>query len=402
MSVEAMSWVLKQDMSRSSEKFILVCLANYSDEYGICYPSARTLMRDTGQDRKTVLLNLKRLCESGLLRDTGRRVGGTMSVIVYEIVGMPSNSRVHYVYRVTDLASGEYYIGKRSFNGEPELDTYRGSGRWVLDRQSKGIPLHREVLEVFDTDVEARACEMRWFKHIGADPLCKNEGTPHALSRDKRCAGSSPVFPTSGSSPVFPTPESGPVFPGSSPVIPGSSPVIPPKQAQKRDTEPSVEPLETTIEEKTNPAAPAIPPVPPTPTETPKKAKAKANPASPVLVLPDWLSESAWGKWVRHRAKVKKSALDDDSAELCIKRLAKLRAEGSDPAEVIDNSVLNGWTGLFPVKVEQYSPNAGSPRQGKFDPTAHVNSGAAYVQSPPPARADEPYTIDAQLMERTS
>lgn len=158
------------------------------------------------------------------------------------------------------------------------------------------------------------------------------------------------------------------------------------------------EPPITTIE--TKPAAPAIPPAPPTPTETPKKAK--ANPASPVLVLPDWLSESAWGKWVRHRAKVKKSALDDDSAELCIKRLAKLRAEGSDPEEVIDNSVMNGWTGLFPVKVEQYSASAGASRQGKFDPTAHVNSGVDYVPSPPPARAAEPYTIDAQLMERTA
>lgn len=399
MSVEAMSWVLKQDMSRSSEKFILVCLANYSDEYGICYPSARTLMRDTGQDRKTVLLNLKRLCESGLLRDTGRRVGGTMSVIVYEIVGMPSNSRVHYVYRVTDLASGEYYIGKRSFNGEPELDTYRGSGRWVLDRQSKGIPLHREVLEVFDTDVEARACEMRWFKHIGADPLCKNEGTPHALSRDKRCAGSSPIFPTSGSSPVFPTPESSPVFPGSSPVIPASSPVIPPKQAQKRDTEPSVEPLETTIEEKTKPAAPAMPPAPPPPVT--KAAKSKANPATPVVVLPDWLPESTWNMWVSHRIAVK-APLTQDAAELCIKRLAKLRAEGSDPVAVIEASVMTGkWTGLFAIKSDQPTSQPATGRTPKFDPTAHVNSGAAYVH-PSPASASEPYTIDAKFVEYPS
>lgn len=388
MSIEAMSWVLKQDMSRSSEKFILVCLANYSDEHGICYPSARTLMRDTGQDRKTVLLNLKRLCESGLLRDTGKRVGSTASVIVYEIVGLPSNSRVHYVYRVTDLATGEYYIGKRSFNGDPELDTYRGSGRWVLDRQSKGIPLHREVLETFDNDVEARACEMRWFKHVGPDPLCKNEGTPHALGRDARCTGSGPVFPTIGSGPVFPT---------SGPVIPTSGPVIPPKQAQKRDTEPPVEPPIPVKKPKT-PAAPVVPPAPPEP-PAPKATKAKAGPAAPVVVLPDWLPESAWSMWVRHRAKDKRTALDDDSAGLQIKKLAKLRAEGNDPVAVIEASIERGWTGLFELKAAPQAV-AAPGRPGKFDPNAYVNSGAAYASPAPAYPAAAPYTIDAELVER--
>lgn len=401
MSIEAMSWVLKQDMSRSSEKFILVCLANYSDEHGICYPSARTLMRDTGQDRKTVLLNIKRLCESGMLRDTGKRVGGTASVIVYEIVGLPSNSRVHYVYRVTDLSTGEYYLGKRSFNGEPELDTYRGSGRWVHERQSKGVSLHREVLEVFDTDVEARASEMRWFKLVGDDPLCKNEGTPHALRRDKRCVGSSPVFPNNGSSTVFPA--SGPVIPPSSPVFPASSSVIPPMQAQKRDTEPPVEPpIKPSIPiTEPKPVAPAVPAAPP---EQPKAKKAKANPAAPVVVLPDWLPQETWDMWVRHRAKVKSSALDDDKAALCLKTLARLRAQGHDPVAVIETSVERGWTGLFELKAAQPAPTASTaqPRQAKFDPNAYVQSGAAYANPAPASAVPEPYTIDAQFVERSA
>ena len=223
MSIEALSWVLKLDIARSSEKFVLVCLANYADERGTTYPSVFTLMRDTGQDRKTVLKNLKSLCEVGMLHDTGHRTGRTHGVIVYELVGVPGSSTVHYVYKTTNLATGEFYVGKRSVNGDPALDPYHGSGRWVVEAMSKKIPLHKEIIEVLDTDVEARAAEMRLFKLVASDPLCKNEGLPAALVR-----GAKPAFYAGKSSgPVFPIAPECP--PSSGPDIPSSGPVIPPK-----------------------------------------------------------------------------------------------------------------------------------------------------------------------------
>lgn len=362
MSIGAMSWVLKLEVARSSEKFILVCLANYADERGVCYPSTETLVRDTGQDRKTVTLNLQRLCESGLLRDTGRRIGRTGRVPVYQLVGMPSASAVHYTFKVTNLETGEFHVGVRSFYGDPELDVYRGSSKWIMDMVGRGIPLHREVLEVFDNEVEAQAAELRLFREVMADPLCRNEQAPRGASRDMQDRYFS-NGPENGA--IYNPPKNGPipntpVFPGNTPVFPTNTPVFPAKQAQKRGTEPSVEPPENPPEK------------PPT-----KKAakKPKVAPAPPVVVLPDWLPESVWNSWVEHRIALK-APLSDNAARLCIGHLSKMRDKGFDPIESIEASVRGGkWTDLYypKDKPQPSQQGAGAPRQQPFNP---MNSGA--------------------------
>lgn len=37
----------------------------------------------------------------------------------------------HYVYKITNILTGQYYIGKSSCSGEPEHHTYYGSGDWI-------------------------------------------------------------------------------------------------------------------------------------------------------------------------------------------------------------------------------------------------------------------------------
>lgn len=376
MSIGAMAWVLKLEVGRSSEKFILVCLANYADERGICYPSTETLVRDTGQDRKTVTLNLQRLCESGLLRDTGRRIGVTGRVPVYQLVGMPSASAVHYTYKVTNLETGEFYIGVRSFYADPELDVYRGSSKWVVDMLGRDIPLHREVLEVFDNPVEAQAAELRLFREVSSDPMCRNEQAPRGAPREMRDAYDVNA-PKNG---VIPnTPKNGavgntPVFPTNTPVFPANTPVFPAQSPQKRGTEPSVEPLENPPEK------------PPT-----KKAakKAKVAPARPVVVLPEWLPESTWNDWVAHREGIS-LPLSQRAAELCIRHLAKMMAAGQDPVAVIEQSVRNGkWSDLYPVKPDQQQQQGGpaSPRKPQFNP---MNSGAFDDLAPTGSSAARP------------
>lgn len=103
MSIHAISWALKLDMKRSSEKFVLVCLCNYADEAGYCYPSIAALVADTSQNRKTVITNLKALIDAGLIRDSGRRVGVTAQVIVYQIIGL-SNSTENGTVSAADEA----------------------------------------------------------------------------------------------------------------------------------------------------------------------------------------------------------------------------------------------------------------------------------------------------------
>jgi hypothetical protein len=243
MSISAISWVLKQDISRSSEKFLLTCLANYADDRGLCYPSITTLERDTSQDRKTIIANLKKLQIAGLLADTGHRVGSTKSVVVYRLVGLPDSSSVHYTYKVWNPATGEYYLGKRSFNGDPEQDTYRGSGKWTREVEARGVSLLRTVIEVFETSEEALAAEVRLFREADGDPLCKNEQLP-SLYRKR-----SLKLLEEGRAKIG-TPQAVPFFHGSSTVSPS-------KRSQKRDTEPLSDPSEQPSVNKRATALPA-------------------------------------------------------------------------------------------------------------------------------------------------
>ncbi|WP_157722824.1 helix-turn-helix domain-containing protein [Stenotrophomonas pictorum] len=88
MSVEAITWALKLPIKQSSAKFVLTVLANCaSGDTWLAFPSVGYLAEATGQDRKTVMANLARLREWGLIEDSGRRMGDTKQVIVYRLRG---------------------------------------------------------------------------------------------------------------------------------------------------------------------------------------------------------------------------------------------------------------------------------------------------------------------------
>ncbi|HVW50827.1 MAG TPA: helix-turn-helix domain-containing protein [Trinickia sp.] len=89
MSADAVEWALSQSVKRSAAKFVLAVLAHrVNAEAGdlIAWPSVQSLCDSTGQDRKTVLANLRRLIDEGLIEDTGQRKGVTGQVIVYRLL----------------------------------------------------------------------------------------------------------------------------------------------------------------------------------------------------------------------------------------------------------------------------------------------------------------------------
>jgi len=47
-----------------------------------------------------------------------------------------------------------------------------------------------------------------------------------------------------------------------------------------------------------------------------------------------------------------KKPMSDYAKKLAIGELSKLRDAGNDPAEVLNQSTLNSWQGLFEVKVK--------------------------------------------------
>lgn len=84
MSSEAIAWAFKVNLKPSALKFTLVALcecANYKT--GHIHPSIAHLEEITGQDRKTLIANIAKLEQLGLLVDTGERSGRTGQIKVY-------------------------------------------------------------------------------------------------------------------------------------------------------------------------------------------------------------------------------------------------------------------------------------------------------------------------------
>jgi hypothetical protein len=68
-----------------------------------------------------------------------------------------------------------------------------------------------------------------------------------------------------------------------------------------------------------------------------------------MLTLPPWLDAEAWLGFSEMRKKIKKP-LTDRAERLLMKKLSDIRDMGHDPNDALDQSVVNCWTGVFPVR----------------------------------------------------
>jgi hypothetical protein len=67
MSWQAIAWSIRQATGSARRKLLLLALANYADENGVCWPSQETLGRDTEQSLDTVQRQLAALEKLKLL-----------------------------------------------------------------------------------------------------------------------------------------------------------------------------------------------------------------------------------------------------------------------------------------------------------------------------------------------
>jgi uncharacterized protein YdaU (DUF1376 family) len=73
------------------------------------------------------------------------------------------------------------------------------------------------------------------------------------------------------------------------------------------------------------------------------------------FTLPIWIPEKAFKDFVEMR-RVKRQPLTQRAKELAVKKLETLMNAGNDPEAVLNRSVENGWTGLFPLE-EKHGTN---------------------------------------------
>lgn len=102
------------------------------------------------------------------------------------------------------------------------------------------------------------------------------------------------------------------------------------EEYRKRDTEPVIEPV---VEAKASPT---------------KRARKKPD----QIEIPDWIPAEQWAGFVAMRKRQGKP-LEDRALELAIKELRKLAEAGHPPGDVLDQSTLKSWLGLFPIKDQQ-------------------------------------------------
>lgn len=81
----------------------------------------------------------------------------------------------------------------------------------------------------------------------------------------------------------------------------------------------------------------------------PKSPRAVSFDASAVQ-LPDWLSAGIWSSWVAYRRDLKKPIKSQQTVTQAINLLDRCRLNGYSPEEIINQSIANGWQGLFEPK----------------------------------------------------
>jgi uncharacterized protein YdaU (DUF1376 family) len=75
----------------------------------------------------------------------------------------------------------------------------------------------------------------------------------------------------------------------------------------------------------------------------------------PAFILPVWVPEKPWNDFLSMR-QLKRKPLSLSAKEMAVKKLETLMNAGNDPEAVLNRSVENGWTGLFPLE-EKHGTN---------------------------------------------
>jgi len=68
------------------------------------------------------------------------------------------------------------------------------------------------------------------------------------------------------------------------------------------------------------------------------------------IIIPSWIKQETWDDFCQMR-KQKKEPMTNMAATRIIKKLDDLRKTGQDPNVILDESIANGWKGVFPLKM---------------------------------------------------
>lgn len=65
--------------------------------------------------------------------------------------------------------------------------------------------------------------------------------------------------------------------------------------------------------------------------------------------LPEWMDQSVWDQWCKHRREIKKTLTPTTIS----RQISFLSKHKEDHIAILEQSIQNGWTGLFELKTKQ-------------------------------------------------
>lgn len=157
------------------EKLVLLALADQANDAGTqCWPSVETIARRSGQGVRTVRRALASLETQGhLTRD--HRTGTSTQYRVHPCSDPARRAEYHYVYRVSDSLTGEFYVGARTCSCPVEQDSYMGSGVWVKEALASGRFLSKEIISQHDNRDALGVAEAASIQAVIGLPNCMNK-----------------------------------------------------------------------------------------------------------------------------------------------------------------------------------------------------------------------------------
>jgi uncharacterized protein YdaU (DUF1376 family) len=90
----------------------------------------------------------------------------------------------------------------------------------------------------------------------------------------------------------------------------------------------------------------------------PSQLPTQPQPQKKVFVLPPWIPREAWDQYEVMRKRIRKP-MTDRARELAVGDLEKLMKDGEDVEQVLNQSILKSYTGLFPVKKDNTKSSKG-------------------------------------------
>ncbi len=91
-----------------------------------------------------------------------------------------------------------------------------------------------------------------------------------------------------------------------------------------------------------------------------------------ILEIPSWLNKEVWSNFIEHRKALKKP-MTPQAIKLAFKKLEEFKNQGYNPEDVINQSILNGWLGLFEPKrrANKLPTKEDFERQARNDPECY-------------------------------